>query len=238
MSTTGASDVKNRRDRASEQDGEGNHERYAKGLVPDRGASGSGDGGVEGEAGVSWKASFQRLPSASSTASGPAIIVTEYEDGRVRTIYSAQPKTWKKHSDKVNLWPPGIEAKYPLSSVRERMVEAMAAQEGELVRVASEFALASECARFSGKTGRLTRRYGDGYWGVLFDGEKKEVVLNTGESGLYQLSYVHVSESKEALFDIVPVPRNAFGKVVWHQREEEDRASERSGGSGGEEERE
>jgi hypothetical protein len=44
------------------------------------------------------------------------------------------------------------------------------------VKIAPEFEVGSLCSKYAGLTGRLTQPYGDGYWGVLFQGAEREVL--------------------------------------------------------------
>jgi len=112
---------------------------------------------------------FNRTATSETVASSKieANEIATFEDGRIRTIYTANPKTWKKFGTHVNVWPPsGLEPKFPLAQARDRRVDALTAQRGELVQVSPEFLLARECQPFVGKTGRLTTRYGSSVCGM------------------------------------------------------------------------
>ena len=88
---------------------------------------------------------------------------------------------------------------------------------GGQVKIAPEFEKGCVYSKYAGQLGRLTHPYGDGYWGVLFQGAKKEEVFHVGEQGIYMLSYVYARGSKDQL-DIQPPPTNTFGKLrTWRE---------------------
>ncbi|KAJ1469894.1 hypothetical protein T484DRAFT_1918551 [Baffinella frigidus] len=138
------------------------------------------------------------------------------EDGRERFVPSVDPAAFKTEGHLCNAWPPGGgEPKFPRlggGPLRE-LVQGFSARAGELVQIAPEFRTGCACARFAGKVGRVTQSYGDGYVGVLFQGEQREEVLMAGENGIFQASYAHGSGTKEAHLDVEPPRVNAFGKL-------------------------
>ena len=138
------------------------------------------------------------------------------EDGRERFVPSVEPAAFKKEGHLASVWPPGgTDAKFPrlgAGALRE-LVHGFSARAGELVEIAPEFRMGCSCARFAGKVGRVTQAYGEGYVGVLFQGEKREEVLMAGENGIFQASYVHAAGTKAARLDVEPPRVNAFGKL-------------------------
>ena len=158
----------------------------------------------------------QRLDSAeaaATTTEAQHVDPDYFTDGRARPKWNAGPATWQTHGPQCGVWPPGGTArKYVLTSWREELVQHDTAVAGELVRVSPEYEAGSFLSKYAGQVGRLTQPYGDGYWGVIFEGWKREEVLHVGEQGMFMLSYVYARGSKDAL-DVRHPPCNRFGKV-------------------------
>ena len=162
----------------------------------------------------------QRLDSAeaaATTTEAQHVDPDYFTDGRARPKWNAGPATWQTHGPHCGVWPPGGTArKYVLTSWREELVQHDTAVPGELVRVSPEYEAGSFLSKYAGQVGRLTQPYGDGYWGVIFEGWKREEVLHVGEQGMFMLSYVYARGSKDAL-DVRHPPCNRFGKVQMMQ---------------------
>jgi len=163
----------------------------------------------------SISAARQALQSEHSTESVTTVPASAadrdqtYPDGRPIPEYTSAAATYTTHGPFVNCWPPaGLACKFPLGSSKERLVNALTAQSGELVQISLEFEECSDVARFKNRVGRLTQQYGDAYWGALFEGEKREEVFHVGE-GVYMLAYVH-PEGKEFIDIQKPV-----GQEIW-----------------------
>ena len=116
----------------------------------------------------------------------------------------------------LNVWPPGgTDTKFPRlggTPVRE-LVRGFGARAGELVKISPEFQKGAPCSRFAGKLGRVTTSYGEGFVGVLFEGERCEEIFFAGTGGAFQLVYAHGAGTREAVNDVQPPKTNTWGKL-------------------------